>query len=100
MSSHPTPRPPDTDGSTLAASADTEDLYRRLALWLVGVARAPHHPVQHDGPCGTRLACVRCGAAYAPYRSVELLGDGQLLFHCHGERANLVTLTAIRWIGP
>jgi hypothetical protein len=93
-----TPHPSSRDDSPSATPAGTGDLHRRLARWLAGVALAPCHPVAHDGSCGDRLACVRCGQANAPYLTSELLSNGDLLFHCHGERVHLSSLSGLRWI--
>jgi hypothetical protein len=41
---------------------------------------------------------VRCGRENAPYLGGELLPNGDLLFHCHGERARLSDNRAMRFV--
>ena len=73
MSTNPVPQ----------SAPEVDRAWRRLGILLAEIARTPE-PIQHDGPCGRRVRCPFCGPRYDPYRSGEVLSDGDLLLHCCG----------------
>ena len=95
------PHPTGHDAPARNTTFEASELHRRLARWLADVAPPSVGAIEHTGPCGQRVCCVLCGAEYGPYYpSAELLGNGDLLFHCHRAQVRLTASSPIRWIVP